>query len=134
MSTYTVEFGDDKVVPTINAERTVSPFVRARYTKKWREAFFLLARAQRVPSLTAVTIEVYPLQARKPLADVVAHAPAAKAAIDGLVDAGVMPDDTPEYLHSVTFHPPVKGKRNGLRLAIHGTPTPPCKAPTEETP
>jgi hypothetical protein len=40
-----------------------------------------------------------------------------KAAIDGLVDAGVIQDDTPEFLPKILFCAPEKG-REALRLVI----------------
>jgi hypothetical protein len=39
-------------------------------------------------------------------------------AIDGLVDAGVLPDDDPTFVRSLTFHPPEIGGLDGLRLEI----------------
>jgi len=34
--------------------------------------------------------------------------PALKAGVDGLVDAGVILDDTPEYVKKISFHAPVR--------------------------
>jgi hypothetical protein len=39
--------------------------------------------------------------------DVCAEALAVKAALDGIVDGGVLPDDNPEYVRSVLFLSPV---------------------------
>lgn len=45
---------------------------------------------------------------RAPIADTGACFPAVKAAIDGLVDAGVLPGDTGLHLSSITFLAPVR--------------------------
>jgi hypothetical protein len=51
--------------------------------------------------------------------DVGACNPAVKAAIDGLVDAGILPDDSPEFVRSLVFLPPLKDK-NSLVIYIRG--------------
>jgi hypothetical protein len=50
--------------------------------------------------------------------DVGACYPAAKAAIDGLVDAGVIPDDGPQYVTRLTFDPPVLRSAAGDALEL----------------
>ncbi len=50
--------------------------------------------------------------------DVGACFPAAKAAIDGLVGAGVIPDDTPDHVITLTFRAPVVGQGDGLELVV----------------
>ncbi len=40
--------------------------------------------------------------------------PAVKAIIDGIVDAGVLVDDTPEYVASIRMDAPVLGARSDL--------------------
>lgn len=42
---------------------------------------------------------------RRSLPDVAGIAPAFKAALDGLIDAGALEDDGPAYVRAVTFHP-----------------------------
>lgn len=44
--------------------------------------------------------------------------PTVKAAIDGIVDAGVIEDDDDRHLIAVTFYPVQYGKTQGLRLRI----------------
>jgi hypothetical protein len=44
--------------------------------------------------------------------------PAAKAAIDGLVDAGVVEDDTAKQVVQIDFHAPLVDGVDGLRLMI----------------
>lgn len=107
---------------TTNAERASNRWHRAELVKEWREAFLLLTKAQNIPQLTKVHITAQPYQKSGRLADVAAHNPAVKAAIDGIVDAGVMEDDSPEHLLSITFLPPKKG-RDALQITIRGERT-----------
>jgi len=107
---------------TTNAERAGNRWERASNVKTWRTAFFYLAKQQKIPQLTDVQITVEVQQEKGRLQDVGACNPASKAAIDGLVDAGVMEDDSPKFLTSITFMQPTRAK-NGLTLHIKGTGT-----------
>lgn len=95
---------------TTNAERRGNRYQRAALVKEWREAFFWLTKQANVPRLDAITITAEPWQAKGILADTAACNPAVKAAIDGIVDAGVVPDDTSAHVHRITFLPTRKGK------------------------
>lgn len=104
---------------TTNAERSGNRWTRATITKEWREAYAWIARKERVPSMKWINVTVQPFQKRGRLQDTAACNPAAKAAIDGLVDAGVVPDDTGEYVRQITFLPCVRGD-DQLTLIIQG--------------
>lgn len=100
-----------------NAHRRLHWRARARYDAGIREGFGWLAKAKGIPHLDAATITVeHRYTGPKP--DVGACAPTAKAAIDGLVDAGVLDDDGPDHLFSVTYVTPVHGAVNELVLTI----------------
>jgi len=89
-----------------NSERQGNRHKRAAWVAEWRAAFRLLALEHHIPPLDAITATVRPVYPnRRSLPDVAACAPSAKAAIDGIVDAGVLPDDAAAYLHAVTFLP-----------------------------
>jgi crossover junction endodeoxyribonuclease RusA len=105
---FTIEYGARPW--TTNAERKGSRWERADRTKEWRNAFYWLAKQQRIPAMTRVVIVVEPWQAGGVLADTAACNPAAKAAIDGIVDAGVIPDDGPEFVAEIRFLPTRKGR------------------------
>ena len=90
-----------------NSERQGNRYARAAFVAEWRAAFRLLALEQHIPPLAACTATVQPVYPnRRSLPDVAACAPSFKAALDGIVDAGVIPDDTAEFFHAVTFLPP----------------------------
>ena len=107
---------------TTNGERAGNRWDRARKTKEWRDAFAWLALQQKIPLLSHCEIVAEPwLKDRRGMQDTGACNPAVKAAIDGLIDAGVLIDDTPDIVRTITFHAPQIG-RNALVLIIKGEP------------
>lgn len=103
---------------TVNTERKWNHFRRAQIVKEWREAFFYLAKEAGVPHLLEIEVEGLPiLSGRGRPQDVGAASNAVKAAVDGIVDAGVIPDDSPTYLKRLSFRAPLKGP-NALHLTI----------------
>ena len=104
---------------TTNAERKGNRWERAELVKVWRSAFQILAKSERIPPMTWMSVTVEPHQKGGRLQDVGACHPSVKAAIDGIVDAGVLPDDSSQYLRSLIYLPPVNDK-NSLVLYIRG--------------
>lgn len=104
---------------TTNAERSGNRWGRAEHTREWRDAFAWIARRERVPHMRWINVTVQPFQKRGRLQDTAACNPSVKAAIDGLVDAGVIPDDTGEYVRMITFLPCMRGD-DQLTLIIQG--------------
>jgi crossover junction endodeoxyribonuclease RusA len=95
---------------TVNSERKWNHFRRAEVVRAWREAFYVLAKEAKIPSLRLIEVEATPvLSGRGRPQDVGAAGNAVKAAIDGIVDAGVVPDDSPTYLRKISFCAPEKG-------------------------
>jgi crossover junction endodeoxyribonuclease RusA len=91
-----------------------------------RVAAATLARAAHIPPAEQawITVLLHPHNRRR--LDPHNWAPSAKAAIDGLVDARVLPDDDYTHLLAVTF---VLGQpRKARQLALHITPVPPTGA------
>jgi len=110
---------DDTRPWTVNAERSWHFHKRAAHVRECRERFGWLALGQQVPRLTAVKIAAVPLaKDRRGIQDVAACLPAVKAAIDGIVDAGVIDDDDPRFVHSLTFLPTQVVGRDGLRVVV----------------
>lgn len=104
---------------TVNAVVNLHRMSWAKHTADVRAEWCWLGRANGVKPCEAVSLVVTPLHknARSPQ-DVAACAPEAKAAIDGLVDAGLIPDDSPKHLRSVTFLPPLIYGSDGLSIEI----------------
>jgi len=104
---------------TLNRVADLHRMAWATYTKRTRKTWRELAEAHGIPALDRIVITATPLHAdRRSPQDACACAPATKAAIDGLVDAGVIPDDNGKHLLLVVHTPPAVTGHNGLRLLI----------------
>lgn len=92
---------------------------RSGPTKLWRDAAKVLARQARIPALDRVTITATVHRPdRRRNADAHNRYPTVKAVVDGLVDAGVLPDDCDRHLVSLTIRAgaPVDKRRYPLGL------------------
>jgi hypothetical protein len=78
-----------------------------------------MAKAEQIPEMEWISVTAEPHQKGGRLQDVGACNPAVKAAIDGIVDAGVLPDDSSRYMKSLIFLPP-QNDRNSLVIYIRG--------------
>ncbi len=109
---------------TLNAERAGNRWQRADMVKQWRDAFHWLAKGQKTPRFNTVDV-IVDIRMKRPLADTGNAYGSVKAAIDGLVDAGVLPDDTPDVIRSLCMkapQPTVKGERESLTVTLIGVP------------
>lgn len=102
---------------SLNQERTKHWAWRRERVEEWLGAFYWAAKDAGVPACSQIAITV---DAQMPgvVQDICNCYPAAKAGIDGLVSAGVIPDDTPEHLVSVTFNAPTHAKKPKLTLTV----------------
>lgn len=115
--TWTVELPAG--LPLLNANRRPHHQVRAKLTREIRAAALVCTKAAGVPHLQrAHIIAEYRPPNRRPR-DVHNLYPSAKAAVDGVVDAGVLTDDTDEYLTGPDMRPGAV-ERFG-RLVLHIT-------------
>lgn len=96
---------------------------RAEAVAQWRGDFKVLAKEAKIPPLKSAVIEVHQITPTRVRPDPGSIYPAVKAAIDGLVDAKVLPDDGPDYVDRLTFYPAEVG-RNGdkIILVVMGEP------------
>ena len=93
---------------SLNVERAGNRWKRAEMISEWREAFRVLAIAEHITPLTTLVVHAHPFyRTGRSIPDTAACVGSVKAAIDGLVDAGVLTDDTPDIVRTVTFHAPV---------------------------
>jgi crossover junction endodeoxyribonuclease RusA len=109
------------VLDLLNANQGLHYRVKAKRTKAIREAAALMARSLGVPPLQRARIfaEYLPTDGRR--RDPANWAPSAKAAVDGLVDARVLPDDDDTHLIGPDMRlgalaPLVNGQRRGRLL------------------
>ena len=109
---------------TLNVERQGNRWKRAALVKQWRGAFAELAIEAGIPAMQAIDVTAQPfLRNRAHMPDTGACIGAVKAAIDGLVDAGVIPDDGPDIVTELTFLAPQVTGVDALWLEVAGWPT-----------
>ncbi|MBS2531982.1 hypothetical protein KGQ20_04285 [Catenulispora sp. NF23] len=116
---FTIDFPPALVLLTAN-DRAAHWGRRAAVTGGIRVAAATLARAARIPPSEQawITVVLHPHNRRR--LDPHNWGPSAKAAIDGLVDAAVLPDDDWRHLLGVTFL--LGPTRPARQLALHITP------------
>ncbi|KGF17384.1 crossover junction endodeoxyribonuclease RusA superfamily protein [Corynebacterium freneyi] len=111
--------------PPLTANQRLHWAAKARITADVRRTTMLLARAAKLPrdrEHVTVALHYVPRDRRRRDADNLV--PTLKAACDGLVDAGLVPDDTPDQMakHMPVIDPPQReapGPRGGrLYLTI----------------
>jgi hypothetical protein len=106
---------------TLNRERTLHYYQRAKLVKEWRDAAEAVAIARKIPKrLAAVEIRFTPHRrsAKGRSADTGGHFPVAKACIDGLVDAGILWEDGPDIVRRLIFEAPVVSGESKVTLEI----------------
>jgi hypothetical protein len=115
---WTITLNDKPMLE--NEHRTLHRYDRARYDRRWRDWACLEARAAHLPRrLAAVTIDViHERPNRRSLPDPGNCAPTAKAAIDGLVDYGLITDDGPDWVDWIRYSVRITG-RHALSLIIN---------------
>ena len=107
--------------PTENTvSRIKNPYQRAETVKLWREAAWVLWRRQANfkpgDQIGAVCYPTY--KDKRSPQDVAACLPAFKAALDGAVDAGLLDDDKPEIVTTVTFKAGIVTGEDGLVVEL----------------
>lgn len=108
---------------TINRERKIHHHTRADLVKPIVRAAELIAlnairQRQVVPLEVPCHVEFFPYQKPGVLADTANHLPPCKAVLDGLVKAGLIPEDNPQWVMSQRFWPPVKAKQTGIGVLL----------------
>jgi len=96
---------------SLNAERTWHFHKRNNEVRKWRTHFQEQAELMEIPRLEKISVEVFSTFGTKALQDPGNNMPAVKAAVDGLVLAGIIDDDVAECVAFICFYAPtyVKG-------------------------
>lgn len=106
--------------PELSPNKRLHWAVRSRITRQRRADASTLARAAKLPTAAHVTVTMHYQPARNWRIDAINISLDTKAAIDGLVDAGLIPDDTPRYLTNpeAIIHDAVKGEPGRMWLEI----------------
>lgn len=111
--------------PLLNANQQMHWAVKAKKIKEIRSRSAWLAMVARVPRLqrAVIVIIVHP-GVRTRRFDPQNWAPSAKAAIDGLVDAGVLPDDSAKHLTRLSYEAGTPWPSTGIELRIRARSLP----------
>lgn len=103
---------------TMNAARLLHHRSWSKRVKEWRDAFQQLA--QGCPRLAWCDETIDHETATRRRVDIAACAPSEKAAIDGVVLAGVLEDDSAEFIRTKLFRPPTYTGRDALVITLEG--------------
>lgn len=113
--------------PPLTANDRLHHMVKARRTKRVREQVGWQARAAGIRPQDYIIVQLHYQPAVRRDRDPSNLMPTQKPAVDGLRDAGVVPDDTPEYVGELVpvIHDPKPGVEPRLWLAVSvGVPRP----------
>lgn len=111
--------------PLLNANTQMHWAIKAKKVKEIRSRAAWLAMVARIPRLQkAIIIAVVHPGVRTRRFDPQNWAPSVKAAIDGLVDAGVLPDDSAKYLLKLTYEAGTPWPSTGVELRIRARQAP----------
>lgn len=93
---------------------------RANKIKLWRQDFYVQATVDGIPDMPPCRVRaIQHCKTHRSLPDVGACYEVVKAAIDGLVDAGVWPDDDHRWVLSIEMVVPVVDGVDSLELQLH---------------
>lgn len=118
-------FNAARARPPIKGDRGAGAWRVQKEIESWRKWARDEAGDRLVPSLPGpLVVDIYHLRVnRGALPDVGAPILAVKALLDGLVDAGVLPDgDGPDVVTRLTFHTPLIAGTDGLRVRLTSIP------------
>lgn len=87
----------------INANDRLHYMERARRVAELRRRGYLFARSAKLPHLVRARLDVEVVRPRR-VGDVANWHPTVKALLDGMVDAGVLTDDSDRYLSGPFLH------------------------------
>lgn len=101
----------------VNALARGQHWARSNEVKAWRDAFYLRGKTEKQRPAWPVVIYVHDYVKGRSH-DVGAVLFAVKGGIDGLVDAGLLPDDSGAYVQGLYFLQPVKAAAHSLGLEL----------------
>lgn len=96
--------------PPLTMNHRLHRHAAARLTAQIRRDAAMLACYARIPALPRIAVELHYVPRDQRRRDPINLAPTVKAFEDGLVDAGVVPDDVPQYVEPTpaVIDPPVR--------------------------
>lgn len=104
---------------TSNDERKKNHHELSRIHKAWRAAGAQACMIARPPIMARVKVTCWARYKTRVHTDPEGIAPALKCVLDGVVDRGVLVNDTSEFIAEVRFLPPVTGPSMPDALLVH---------------
>lgn len=102
----------------LNANERTHWARRSRLSREWRERTCWLAKGGGIPPLQRASVVIYIAFGDNRRRDVGNYQPTAKAIVDGLVDAGVLPDDDDAHLEGPDLRCDAATARRAIRVTI----------------
>lgn len=104
--------------PTTNAHRRLHHHARAQLDAVWRKAGVDAVMVHKAHPMNAVEVETWGVYPTKTVPDLDGTAPALKAVLDGIVEAGVLVDDAFPYVRRISYLPHVVTKGASPALCV----------------
>lgn len=106
--------------PPLSANQRMHWSVRGRVTREVRSTAAWIARHTKLPAADRLTITLHYRPSTKRRRDAHNLYPLVKALVDGLVDAGIVPDDNTEHVSTPepVIHPPTESGTPSMWLNI----------------
>lgn len=118
---WTLDLSFDK--PPLSLNQRMHWAKKAKLTKEIRREVYIRAKAARLKPSSEITVGLVYRPRDKRRRDPSNLIATQKPILDGLVDAGLVPDDTPEYVNELMpkILPPVKGEpsRCWVEIMLH---------------
>lgn len=106
--------------PPLNMNQRMHWAQKAKITKAIRHEAMIRCRATRIRKANHITVQLHYQPRDNRRRDPSNLMPTQKALVDGIVDAGIVPDDTPQYVTETipTIQPAIKGQPGKMWLEI----------------
>lgn len=119
--TITVPLSYD--TPPLNANQRMHWAKRAKITKAIRHEIAWRVKARRLEPARHISVQLNYLPKQNRRRDLGNLMPTHKAALDGVVDSGLIPDDTPDYVQEQMprIHPAKRDAKQRLWIEICAT-------------
>lgn len=105
-------------LPVISLNSRMHWSEKKRSQDEWKAAVYYLAKEAQTPGLSRARVQLIYVAPDRRRRDEDNLAPCSKVAVDALVLAGVLPDDSPEYIDHMMPRIVHEGERGTFQLRI----------------
>lgn len=106
--------------PPLTANQRLHHQEKARRTRVIRAVVYMRAKAAKIPVASTLIVQLHYTPGDNRRRDAPNLVATSKPAVDGLVDAGIVPDDTADYVNELmpVIHPGPAKRRLWLAVAV----------------